>query len=117
VPRKTAMAAPSAAPSVAPSAAASSEPGAEPDDGKDGSALPPNAGYLVVTFAGDPHAEVFAAGKKLGPVNQKIEIFCQHPAFLRVGAPQPSGVVQWLTPGRPGVKIACQSVTKITMAP
>ncbi|RLB61688.1 MAG: hypothetical protein DRI90_10815 [Deltaproteobacteria bacterium] len=105
----------SASPTVSASAAASAEPAAQPVDGKDGSALPPTAGYLVVKFVGDPHAAVFAAGQKLGPVNQKIEIFCQHPAFLRVGAQQPSGAVKWLTPGRPGVKIACQSVTEITM--
>ncbi|MBW2453232.1 MAG: hypothetical protein JRI68_01925 [Deltaproteobacteria bacterium] len=99
------------------SAVASGDPAAPPDDGKDGTALSPTKGYLVVTFSGDPHAEVFSAGQKLGPVNQKIEAPCLHPAFLRVGAPEAGGLVRWLTAGRPGVKIACQSVTKLTMAP
>jgi hypothetical protein len=114
VPSTTASAAPSASPSA--SATASAEPAAPPDDGKGGSALPKTAGYLVVKFEGDPKAGVFAAGQELGPVNQKIEVSCQHAAFLRVGAPQPGGAVRWLTAGRPGMKIACQSVTEITMA-
>jgi hypothetical protein len=64
---------------------------------------------------------VYALGRYLGPVGQKLETDCG-PKFLRIGDPPPAGAtgvtsvtsIKWKSAGKSAL-VACKSVTKVTL--
>ncbi|MBW2529253.1 MAG: hypothetical protein JRI23_34070, partial [Deltaproteobacteria bacterium] len=100
----------SAGPTASTSVTATASAAAPTADGRDGSELPANRGYLIVHFDGPTDGQVFLSGKKHGVPDQKLDVPCGR-TFVRVGKlPGP----QWLSLGA-GLEVVCQSVTEITL--
>jgi serine/threonine-protein kinase len=98
--------APSGAASVA--TASGSAPAVD-ESGGDGSDLPNNQGYLIVTSNSD--ADVYVTGIKVGVTNAKNKAAC-HMKWVRLGrgAKTPS----WISKGQT-VNVKCQQVTRVEM--
>jgi hypothetical protein len=104
----------SAAP-TAPSTAASVTPPAPEGDGTN---LPANRGYLLITSA--VPASVYANGVFVGLTGQKIDVECG-PKYIRLGAlaapgapPPKPPLITWLSEGRSST-VACKTVTDIKL--
>lgn len=97
------------APAPAPPAPSASAPPAA-DDGRDGSELNWNQGYLVVESSGS--FDVYATGVKLGSTNEKHLSRCGL-RFVRLGDGEPA---RWKSAGQT-VDVKCQAVTRVTIEP
>jgi hypothetical protein len=96
------------APTSAPPPSASSAP--PTDDGRDGSELNWNQGYLLVDSSGS--FDVYATGVKLGSTNQKLLSRCGL-RFVRLGENEPP---RWKSAGQT-VDVKCQAVTRVAIEP
>lgn len=97
--------APSGAASVA--TASGSAPAVD-ESGGDGSDLPNNMGYLLVTSNAD--ADVYVTGVKVGVTNAKNKTAC-HLKFVRLGRGTKAGP-SWISKGQT-VNVKCQQVTRV----
>ena len=118
VPSASAMPSASAAPSasVAPSVTASSAPTAPPVAAGDGTALPPNRGYVIINSA--KPASVFLTGNFAGLTGAKLEVECGA-KFLRLAAPIAAGTERpatpdWTSEGR-SISVVCRSTTTVAL--
>jgi hypothetical protein len=115
-PAASASAAPSpsvsAAPIVTASAAPTVAPTAAPVADGDGSALPPNRGYVIINST--KPASVFLTGNFAGATGTKLEVECGA-KFLRLAAPSAErpATPDWTSDGR-SISVACRSTTTVT---
>ena len=80
-----------------------------PDDGDDGSSLPADLGYLVVS-APDPDAQVYVGGEPAGRASKKLVVRCGL-VNVRLGT---LPLHTWYGKGK-AVSVACQGVTAVNM--
>jgi CheY-like chemotaxis protein len=102
--------APVAAESAQANAAEAPPAQAELDTGPDGKDLLTMEGYLEVRSSVE--ADVYATGMKLGKTNSRNKSRCGQ-KFVRLGQGEPP---RWISEGAT-VKVACQSVTRVTLEP
>jgi CheY-like chemotaxis protein len=105
-----ASSAPIASSSSAPAPGTSTAPALVDESGPDGTDLLTIEGYLVVQSSAS--ADVYATGVKVGTTNAKNKSRCGQ-KYVRIGEGNPP---RWLGLGRT-VRIACQSVTKVSIDP
>jgi hypothetical protein len=107
----TASAAPSVTASAAPTVAPTVPTAAPVADG-DGSALPPNRGYVIINST--KPASVFLTGNFAGPTGTKLEVECGA-KFLRLAAPSAErpATPDWTSDGR-SISVVCRSTTTVT---
>jgi eukaryotic-like serine/threonine-protein kinase len=79
------------------------------DDGDDGSSLPADLGYLVVS-APDPDAQVYVGGEPAGRASKKLVVRCGL-VNVRLGT---LPLHTWYGKGK-AVSVACQGVTAVNM--
>jgi len=79
------------------------------DDGRDGSNLPRNRGYLVVNSSRE-EAAVYVYGARVGNVGEKLEVECGV-RFVRLGT---YPLTTWIGKGR-AMAVTCQGVTTVNM--
>ena len=104
----TASAAPSGTASAAPTVAPTTAPVADGD----GSALPPNRGYVIINSTRP--ASVFLTGNFAGTTGTKLEVECGA-KFLRLAAPaaERPATPDWTSDGR-SISVVCRSTTTVT---
>ena len=111
-PTTSASAIPSA--SAAPAVTASAAPKAPPVADGDGTALPPNRGYVIINSS--KPASVFLTGNFAGLTGNKLEVECGA-KFLRLAAPIAAGAERpatpdWTSEGR-SISVVCRSTTTV----
>ena len=116
-PTPTTSAAPATSASTAPTASAApsvtaAAPTAAPVADGDGSALPPNRGYVIINSTRP--ASVFLTGNFAGVTGTKLEVDCGA-KFLRLAAPfaERPASPDWTSEGR-SISVACHSTTTVT---
>lgn len=130
--------APSTSVSSAPSGAPTVEPTAQPASGispetaakanatpgvavveanDDAAKLPATRAFLTVLApASSEELSVYVTGKKVGPINQRLEVTCPI-GLIRVGIPLPSGLPDWRSAPGLSIAIPCRKNVVIALAP
>jgi serine/threonine-protein kinase len=79
----------------------------------DTASLPRGFGYLTV--ASPAAAHVYISGKRVGAVNEAIQVRCGR-WFVRLAVPREGFYPEWVSRGET-INVACQAATRIELAP